>query len=98
MTVSPIVDGAPDGARISTVLERGEKGPVIAIVDLATGQVRELTQGFAARWSPDGQWIAYDPTDDRCMFVRPDGTDAKLALKLKDSWFASKHFGWGAPV
>jgi hypothetical protein len=89
---------SPDGARISTVLERGEKDPVIAIIDLATGQVRELTEGFAARWSPDGQWIAYYSTDDQCMLVRADGTGAKLALKLKDSWFASKHFGWGAPV
>jgi hypothetical protein len=89
---------SPDGARISTVLERGEKDPVIAIVDLATGHVRELTQGFAARWSPDGQWIAYYPTDDQCMLVHPDGTGVKRALKLKDSWFASKHFGWGAPV
>ena len=32
------------------------------------------------------------------MRVHPDGTGVKPALKLKDSWFASKHFGWGAPV
>ena len=32
------------------------------------------------------------------MLVHPDGTGGELALKLKDSWFASTRFGWGAPV
>lgn len=89
---------SPDGAQIATVLERGDKPSMVAIIDLATGQVRDLTEGFAARWSPDGQWIAYYSTDEECMLVRPDGTGAKRAWELKDSWFASKHFGWGAPV
>lgn len=89
---------SPDGAQIATVLERGDKPSMVAIIDLATGQVRDLTEGFAARWSPDGQWIAYYSTDEECMLVHPDGTGAKRAWKLKDSWFASKHFGWGAPV
>ncbi len=64
----------PDGRLIAYEGENGK----IAIIDVETGQVRELVSGEYPSWAPSGEWIAYYSAQNRrCMIVRPDGTEAK---------------------
>jgi Tol biopolymer transport system component len=87
-----------DESRVVMEIYGGEtKKVVVAVVNLKTGDVQEIGQGFGARWSPDGEWIAYY-SGRRCMVVRPDGTGSRVALTLKDGWFVARSFGWGSPV
>ncbi|MBJ2183682.1 MAG: PD40 domain-containing protein [Muribaculaceae bacterium] len=56
---------SPDGKKLAFVLDRTK----LAVMDVATGAVRELTDGtthpqrngrFSFQWSPDSRWIATD--------------------------------------
>jgi Tol biopolymer transport system component len=88
---------SPDLTRLAVQVHRPDESSVVAVLDLRTGELRNLGEGFLPRWSPDGEWIAYY-SGRRCMLVHPDGTGSTFALTLKDGWFTAKAFDWGSPV
>ncbi len=81
---------SPDGKKLAFVLDRTR----LAVKDLATGTVRELTDGTTTpqrdgsltyHWSPDSRWIAFDavprrhePYGDVTIINVEDGTTADL--------------------
>ena len=81
---------SPDGKMLAFVLDRTK----LAVMDVATGAVRELTDGtttpqrnggFSYKWSPDSRWIALDavtrrhePYSDVCIVNVADGTMTNL--------------------
>lgn len=67
------------------------------MLDLNTGQVRPLGDGFNPQWSRDGEWIAYY-SGRKCMTVHPDGTGSMTALTPGNGWFTHRDFDWGSPV
>jgi len=99
MPESASLSWSPDGRRLAVEIQRGEKNSLVAILDLDTGQLRSLGEGFNPAWSPSGNWIAYfDPSGAKCQLVHPDGTGGKTVLKLSQSPFSYRRFGWGSPV
>lgn len=81
---------SPDGKQLAFVLDRTK----LAVMDVATGAVRELTDGsttpqrygrFGYAWSPDSRWIALDitarrhePYSDVAIINVADGTMTNL--------------------
>lgn len=86
-----------DRTRLAVQIQRPDKSSFIAALDVKTGEMRTLGDGFQPQWSPDGQWVAYY-SGRQCMVVHPDGTGSRVAMTLKDGWFAVREFGWGSPV
>lgn len=88
---------SPDLTRLAMQVHRPDESSFVAVLDLRTGELRGLGDGFHPQWSPDGEWIAFY-SGRRCMVVHPDGTGSTIALSLKDGWFTHKQFDWGSPV
>ncbi|MDE6453081.1 MAG: peptidase S41 [Muribaculaceae bacterium] len=81
---------SPDGKKLAFVLDRTR----LAVLDIASGTVRELTDGsthpqrngrFGYAWSPDSRWIALDivarrhePYSDVAIINVADGTITNL--------------------
>jgi len=81
---------SPDGKQLAFVLDRTK----LAVMDIASGSVRELTDGsthperdggFDYQWSPDSRWIALDivarrhePYSDVAIINVADGTMTNL--------------------
>lgn len=81
---------SPDGKKLAFVLDRTR----LAVMDVATGTVRELTDGstnpqrngaFSFHWSPDSRWIALDvvarrhePYSDVAIINVADGSMTNL--------------------
>jgi hypothetical protein len=64
---------------------------------------RELAEGSAPEWSPDGKWVAYATSGSEGYsvigFVRPDGTDGRKvvldnAIPDAPTWRAKLTFSW----
>jgi hypothetical protein len=106
---------SPDDKRVVVELQRGglsytpqmsradaDRNPVIAILDIDSGNVQKLGEGFNPTWSPDGQWIAYlEPGGASCLVVHPDGTGLRAVKRFNRSPFffiADTSFLWGGPV
>ena len=106
---------SPDDTRLVVEVQRGglpyspqmsqaeaNRNPVIAILDLRSGEVRALGEGFNPTWSPDGQWIAYfEPGGAACLLVHPDGTGLRVVkrfLRSPLSFLFETSFLWGGPV
>lgn len=86
---------SPDGKRLVVELERTEKSSLIAVLDLGTGDIKPIADGFSPAWSPTGEWIAYyDPRGDTCMLVHPDGTGAKAVRKAHSTFFNPRGYGY----
>lgn len=67
----------------------------LRILDLGDGTVTSLSvEGQDARWSPDGQWIAYRDTWDRLRLVRPDGSGERPAPGSFSTRLGSGSFDW----
>jgi Tol biopolymer transport system component len=88
---------SPDLARLAIQVHRSDESSFVAVLDLRTGELRALGDGFHPQWSPDGERIAFY-SGRRCMVVRPDGNGSTVALSLTDGWFTHKQFDWGSPV
>lgn len=85
---------SPDGRRLALGFVRDEPFYSIHLTDLSFSEPRKLTDDrvteTSARWSPDGQWIAYAANvgfaDTPPMaaweirIIRPDGTDKRIAV------------------
>lgn len=81
---------SPDGKQLAFILDRNK----LAVMDLKSGKVRELTDGstdrsrtggFRYRWSPDSKWIAleviprkHDPYSDIAIINVADGSLTNL--------------------
>ncbi len=86
---------SPDGQRIAFRSHR-DGAPEIYVLDLETGEERNLTNHPAAdvepEWSPDGNWIAFASIRDSPNFdifiMRADGSDVRRLTtdEAKDSY------------
>jgi TolB protein len=86
---------SPDGRRIAIRSHR-DGAPEIYVLDLETGEWRNLTNNPAAdlepEWSPDGNWIAFASNRDNPNFdifiMRRDGSDVRRLTtdEAKDSY------------
>lgn len=72
----------------------------IYVMDIDTGTVREIAEGWLPSWSPSGEWIAffdYPPQkydrwpmnltlQERIKFIHPDGTDSRAVRSWRALW------------
>ena len=87
-------DPSPDGRQLAVIhrpdnARNGQFRAELGVVDATSGELRLLTKNEAPesdpRWSPDGQWIAYQAETDRTWdlaqekiwIIKPDGSGAR---------------------
>jgi hypothetical protein len=87
---SSIIGFSPDGKRLYlAVMYTGGSAWMVRVVDLATGEARDLTtiengsyKMLAARLSPDEQWIAYRGRDNSSLFaMHTDGSAMHVVIE-----------------
>jgi Tol biopolymer transport system component len=88
-------DPSPDGRSVVMYSQVNPEGDLY-VVDVATRQMRQLTQDRATdrvpRWSPDGQWIAAFSDRDGTLQVwkiRPDGSDLAQVTETRDAAYVA---------
>jgi TolB protein len=89
MSDSPL-GWSPDGRYLVGQLGSMETSTQqIVLIEIASGLGKTIASGSAPSWSPKGNWIAYiadGAGGQKCMLIRPDGTDARMVHTLaKDS-------------
>lgn len=93
---------SPDGKKLAFVLDRTK----LAVMDVASGAVKELTDGtttpqrdgrIAYHWSPDSRWIAFDavtrrhePYSDVCIINVDNGE----LINLTNSGYFDETMRW----
>jgi Tol biopolymer transport system component len=65
---------------------RSKKITMIRKIDLQTGVVTEMMEGFNPMWSPDDQWFAYLKTDGLYL-MSADGIQNKQLLGSQEKYF-----------
>ena len=73
---------SPDGKHLAVVIQRGDDPEQVAVLDLTTGSVQPVGEGYEPSWSPTGEWIAYY-AGQKCMLVHPDGTGRKTVKDMR---------------
>jgi Tol biopolymer transport system component len=97
-TVAALRSWSPDGKRFAVEVQRGDK-KVIAVLEINSGNMQFLGEGFNPAWAPNGEWIAYfDPSGAKCLLVHPDATGTRVVKKLSQSSVSFRRFGWSIPV
>lgn len=84
---------SPDGSRLAYTDRSGGDSPGLFVLDLATGAVRDLTQGVlrahSPAWSPDGSQIAFTgigfPAGYEIYVVAPDGSGLRRVTDHPDN-------------
>lgn len=71
-------DWSPDGRRIVfadwSTFRRGGRLPIVAVLTLRTGAIRNVRPGWHPRWSPDGRRIAFVCAPAICV-MNADGSN-----------------------
>ncbi len=85
------VEISPDGRHVAYAVRSSDKPgrpyPKTWVIELSSGRSKELG-GSGARWSPDGQWLAYiqSRNDGQLLTVaRPDGSDVRLSTPVSST-------------
>jgi Tol biopolymer transport system component len=87
---------SPDGRQIAFDELTKETGQAVSVVNLTTGDVQRLAEGYWPRWSPRGDRIAFrrSGSDDSISgspqmvyTIRPDGTDLTLVAEATYLWW-----------
>jgi hypothetical protein len=79
---------SPDGSQLVYT------GRTLRIRTLATGVDTSLgVVGDVPRWSPTGNWIAYDSLG-MLMLIHPDGTGHQVLVDRRDDQYPSNLFTW----
>ena len=79
---------SPDGTHLVYV------GPTLRVRTLSTGADTSLgVVGDVPRWSPTGDWIAYDSLGT-LMLIHPDGTGHRALLNRGYELYPSRAFTW----
>jgi Tol biopolymer transport system component len=89
-------DWSPDGEKLAFTAYN--KGPLVSIVDKDGENVRSITEGYGARWSPDGTRLVFcrnpqgHKTSGSIWIINVDGTGLKQIIEddsdaLEPTWF-----------
>lgn len=74
----PTQDGA-EGANNELGEGVEEPIPMVSILDISTGEIRQVTEGLSPAWSPDGARLAFEKIDgintSHIYSINVDGTD-----------------------
>ncbi len=86
-TPEDFVEWSPDGSRIVFFRHdpaRNRDELIVAAAD-GSGQ-RVLVRGWAARWSPDGRWIAFDTGRDMRVIGADGSRNRKIGVGMPIAW------------
>jgi len=84
---------SPAGDRLAVEVQDAGKS-VIGVLDLGTGNLQPIAEGYEPAWSPLGDWIAYY-SGQKCMLVHPDGTVKKVVSDVGGRAFGYRSLAWG---
>jgi Tol biopolymer transport system component len=82
----------PDGQDLSAVCSGGQSGfdsTFLCTIRLSDGHIEPISpypDTRITRWSPDGQWIAFEKYGDT-LVVRPDGKDETIVAEREEVAF-----------
>jgi tricorn protease-like protein len=108
-TIEPIVEStfadydgnyAPDGSKISFVTDRRGEGSEVWTANADGTQLKALTRGVqrtrgSPRWSPDGQWIAFDgKSGDGHWYVFVVEAEGRSPRRLTTGTFTENFPSW----
>ncbi len=92
---APNPDYSPDGRKI--LLNRmgpdSEPSGLFIVEDGSLRQIPGVDSFAPAKWSPDGQWIAF-PEERSLWRIRPDGSDRQLITEVPEPEVLGRRVSW----